>query len=149
MKCNKYILAAIWTGMFVLCAVLGFLPPQEGANRYLLAGFAVLFFLPPALLLYQLWQDGDRKWLRWVRIVSITVVAATVTLLLMNMMSITLLMVLPMQAALAVGDVLYYLLLVVSTPMVCGQYWGIGMIGWAALMWSCLLAEKDLKRKNG
>lgn len=149
MKCNKYMLAALWVGMFILCCVLGFLPPQEGANRWLLAIFAVLFFLPPALLVYGLWRIRDKAWLRILRIIAIAVVASTVALLLMNMFSITLLMLLPMQAALAVGDVLYYLLLVVSTPMVCGQYWGIGMIGWAALMWSCILAERDLKKTAG
>lgn len=149
MKCNKYMLAALWVGMFILCCVLGFLPPQEGANRWLLAIFAVLFFLPPALLVYGLWRNRDKAWLRILRIIAIAVVASTVALLLMNMFSITLLMLLPMQAALAVGDVLYYLLLVVSTPMVCGQYWGIGMIGWAALMWSCILAERDLKKTAG
>ena len=149
MKCNKYMLAALWVGMFILCCVLGFLPSQEGANRWLLAIFAVLFFLPPALLVYGLWRIRDKAWLRILRIIAIAVVASTVALLLMNMFSITLLMLLPMQAALAVGDVLYYLLLVVSTPMVCGQYWGIGMIGWAALMWSCILAERDLKKTAG
>ena len=36
MKLNKYILLAIWLGMYILCAVLGFLPPQEGGNKILL-----------------------------------------------------------------------------------------------------------------
>ena len=61
MKLNKYILAAIWLGMFILCAVLGYLPPQEGANKWMLAIFALLFFLPPALLVYLGWTEKDQK----------------------------------------------------------------------------------------
>ena len=148
MKLNKYILLAIWIGMFILCAVLGYLPPQEGANKWLLVIFAVLFFLPPALLVYKSRRDRDRKMLRLVRIASLAVLIATVALLVMNLLSVALVLVMPEKTALAVGDVLYDLLLLVSTPMVCGQYWGIGLIGWAALLWSCIFSERALKTRK-
>ena len=148
MKLNKYILLAIWIGMFILCAVLGYLPPQEGANKWLLVIFAVLFFLPPALLVYKSRRDRDRKMLRLVRIASLAVLIATVALLVMNLLSVALVLVMPEKTALAVGDVLYDLLILVSTPMVCGQYWGIGLIGWAALLWSCILALQSLKKEK-
>ena len=148
MKLNKYILLAIWIGMFILCAVLGYLPPQEGANKWLLVIFAVLFFLPPALLVYKSRRDRDRKMLRLVRIASLAVLIATVALLVMNLLSVALVLVMPEKTALAVGDVLYDLLILVSTPMVCGQYWGIGLIGWAALLWSCIFSERALKTRK-
>ena len=148
MKLNKYILLAIWIGMFILCAVLGYLPPQEGANKWLLVIFAVLFFLPPALLVYKSRRDRDRKMLRLVRIASVAVLIATVALLVMNLLSVALVLVMPEKTALAVGDVLYDLLILVSTPMVCGQYWGIGLIGWAALLWSCIFSERALKTRK-
>jgi uncharacterized membrane protein YgdD (TMEM256/DUF423 family) len=147
MKLNKYILLAIWVGMFILCAVLGYLPPQEGANKWLLAIIAVLFFLPPALTVYQCQKEKDGKLLRLVRTVSLVVLIATVALLVVNLLSIALLLVMPEKTALIVGDVLYYALILVSTPMICGQYWGIGLIGWAALLWSSIFAEKGLKGK--
>ena len=148
MKLNKYILLAIWIGMFILCAVLGYLPPQEGANKWLLVIFAVLFFLPPALLVYKSRRDRDRKMLRLVRIASLAVLIATVARLVMNLLSVALVLVMPEKTALAVGDVLYDLLILVSTPMVCGQYWGIGLIGWAALLWSCIFSERALKTRK-
>ena len=148
MKLNKYILLAIWIGMFILCAVLGYLPPQEGANKWLLVIFAVLFFLPPALLLYKSHRDRDRKMLRLVRIASLAVLIATVALLVMNLLSVALVLVMPEKTALTVGDVLYDILILVSTPMVCGQYWGIGLIGWAALLWSCIFSERALKARK-
>ena len=147
MKLNKYILLAIWVGMFILCAVLGYLPPQEGANKWLLVILALLFFLPSGLLIYQCWREKDEKMLRLVRITALSVLAATVILLVVNLLSIALLIVMPEKTALAVGDVLYYLLILVSTPMVCGQYWGIGLVGWAALLWSAILAQKSLRTK--
>lgn len=147
MKLNKYILLAIWVGMFILCAVLGYLPPQEGANKWLLVIIAVLFFLPPALTVYQCQKEKDEKLLRLVRTVSLVVLIATVALLVVNLLSIALLLVMPEKTALIVGDVLYYALILVSTPMICGQYWGIGLIGWAALLWSSIFAEKSLKGK--
>ena len=147
MKLNKYILLAIWVGMFILCAVLGYLPPQEGANKWLLVIIAVLFFLPPALTVYQCQKEKDGKLLRLVRTVALVVLIATVALLVVNLLSIALLLVMPEKTALIVGDVLYYALILVSTPMICGQYWGIGLIGWAALLWSSIFAEKSLKDK--
>ena len=148
MKLNKYILLAIWAGMFILCAVLGYLPPQEGANQWLLAIIALLFFLPPALLVYRCWREKDRKMLRLVRTVALTVLAATVALLVINLMSVALILVLPEDTAMAVGDVLYDLLILVSTPMICGQYWGIGLVGWAAVLWSSVFALQDLKKAD-
>jgi hypothetical protein len=146
MKLNKYILFALWIGMYILCAVLGFLPPQEGANQWLLVAFSLLFFLPPGLLVYKLWKEKDEKWLKLVRLIALIVVIATAVLLVINLLSIALLLVMPEKTALAVGDVLYYLLILVSTPMVCGQYWGIGLVGWVALLWSCVFARQSLKK---
>jgi hypothetical protein len=146
MKQNKYIWLAIWAGMYVLCAVLGFLPPQEGANQALLVIMALLFFLPPALVIYRSWLDQDKKMLRLLRLVALVVLIATVTVLVINLLSVALILVMPESAALIVGDILYYLLILVSNPMICGQYWGIGLVGWAVLLWSTIYALKALKK---
>ena len=129
MKLNKYILAAIWIGMFILCAVLGYLPPQEGANKWMLAIFALLFFLPPALRVYLGWTEKDRKLVKLLQKISLIVVISTVALLVINLLSVALILVMPESTALIVGDILYYLLILVSTPMICGQFWGIGLLG--------------------
>lgn len=144
MKLNKYILAAVWVGMYILCAVLGFLPSQEGANRVLLVIFGVLFFVPPGLLVYTCWKEKNGKWLRFVRIVALVVLITTVALMLLNLMSITLLLVMPEKAALVLGDILYYLLNLGSVPMMCGQYWGLGMTGWAVLLWTAIVLRRSV-----
>ena len=144
MKLNKYILAGIWVGMYILCAVLGFLPPQTGANKWLLVMIAVLFFLPPGLLVYLGWKQKDGKLLQVVGRVALIALIVTVTLLVINLLSIALLLVLPEETALVVGDVLYYLLILGSVPVVCGQYWGLGLTGWAALLWSCIFIRRSM-----
>lgn len=146
MKLNKYILFAVWIGMYILCAVLGFLPPQEGGNKWLLVIIALLFFLPPALLLWKLWKDRDEKLLKLMQRIALIAVIATVTALVVNLLSVALIIVMPEEQALIFGDVLYDILILVSTPMVCGQYWGIGLVGWVALLWSCVFARQALKK---
>ena len=42
------------------------------------------------------------------------------------------------------GNILYYVLVIVSTPMVCGQYWVISLFLWAYLMIACM---KALRKK--
>lgn len=147
MKLNKYILAAIWIGMFILCAVLGYLPPQEGANKWMLAIFALLFFLPPALLVYLGWTEKDRKLVKLLQKISLIVVISTVALLVINLLSVALILVMPESTALIVGDILYYLLILVSTPMICGQFWGIGLLGWILLLWCCVFLGKELQKR--
>lgn len=148
MKLDKYMLAAIWIGMFILCTVLGFLPPQTGGNKWLLAILAILFFLPPALLVYLGWTQKDGKLLKILRRISVIVVSSTVTILVINLLSVALILVMPEKAALMVGDILYYLLIIVSTPMICGQFWGIGLIGWVVLLWCCVFMGKELQKKK-
>ena len=46
---KKSHLFALWGVLFVLCAALGFLPESSGW----MTAVSVLFFLPPALLLYK------------------------------------------------------------------------------------------------
>lgn len=131
---DKSILKALWAGMFILCALLGFVPEQEGANRWLLAFLGLLFFVPPALLLFNAFRDRDRKSLLLVRNLSLISLAATVVLLVCNLLSLLL--------PEALGDGLYYLLVVVSVPMVCCQYWIISLFLWAMLLWCSLFFLK-------
>ena len=54
---NNKILFALWGVLFILCAGLGFLPEATGWTT----AAAILFFLPPALLLHK----GDKTRCCW------------------------------------------------------------------------------------
>ncbi len=135
---DKGILKALWAGMFFLCALLGFVPEPTGGNKWLLVVLGVLFFLPPALLMYQGQKTADEKLLRLLRNLAAISLGATVLLLIANMLS--------MLAPEAVGNVLYYILVVVSAPMVCCQYWFVSLLLWAALLWGSILCLRTLKK---
>ena len=134
---DKGVLKAIWAGMFIFCCVLGFLPSQTGANRVLMVILAVLFFVVPGWLVWLSLQDKDRATLKLVMRLSFLSLLSTMVLIVANLLSVL--------GPTWLGDVLYYLLLVVSTPMLCGHYWVLSLTLWAVLLWGSMLALKTLK----
>lgn len=116
----------LWGSMFVLCAGFGFIPEPEGALRVIMIALAIMFFLPPWLLLRRADAQGDLPWLRLVRNLAALSLGLTVAVLLANFLCL--------MAPEAVGNALYAVLVIVSAPMICGQYWVLGLFGWACLL---------------
>ena len=123
---NKNSYFALWGGMFVICAGLGFIPKPEGAAKWLLVTISVLFFLPPAMLLRYAMQANDRDTVKLIRNLSLLSLGITVVTLILNFASLI--------WSEAVGNALYALLIVVSCPMICAQYWLLSMFLWACLL---------------
>ena len=121
-------LLLVWAAMFLLCAGLGFIPLPTGGLKVFMVAMAVAFFIPPALLIY---SSVNRKrpyrdMLLLIRNLSLFSLIATTVVLLLNFLSVT--------WPQFVGDGLYGLLVVISTPMVCGQYWLVSLFLWACLL---------------
>ncbi len=129
---NKKILFALWGGFYVLCAALGFIPEPTGALRILLITFSVAFFLPPLLLI----RTGDKTLLRLIRNLALIWLLLTTALIIANFLSF--------NASIRLGNVLYALLVIISSPMICGQYWVLSLFGWSWLMFDCI---SKLRRK--
>lgn len=123
---NKNILFALWGVLYALCAGLGFIPEPTGALRMLLIILAIACFVPPLLLI----RRGERQTLCLIRNLSAIWLALTVVLIIANFLSFT--------ASTLVGNILYSLLVIVSSPMVCGQYWVLSLFGWAYLMFDSI-----------
>ena len=123
---NSKLLYIIWACMFSLCAGLGFIPESQGFGTVVLVGLAVLFFLPGALLLYRAQKSGDKKGVMRIRIISAVSLGATALLLVINFACA--------GASAALGDFLYGLLILVSSPMICGRYWVLSLFLWACLL---------------
>lgn len=121
----------VWAVLFAVCAGLGFLPEPAGLDTAVCVIAAVLFFVPPAVIVYLGWKGKHWEDLRLVRNLALGSLAVTLLALMANFFSFA--------APLWVGDVLYAILVIVSTPMICGQIWFIGLLLWAALLWSCIL----------
>lgn len=119
-------LFALWGVMFIVCSGLGFIPEPRGLLQGVLTVCALVFFIPGALLLRLSVQRRDRQTLSLVRNLAAASLGLTLVLLVLNFL-----------AALrseVLGDVLYYVLTIVSSPMVCSGYWVLSLFLWACLL---------------
>ena len=122
---NK-VLFSLWGIMFILCAALGFIPAPSGAVRGLLTAASVLFFLPPGLILYRAKQEGDVHTRLLIRNLSALSLLLSLMLLVITMLTAF--------GSSALGDLLHYVLVIVSSPMVCSGYWVLSLFLWACLL---------------
>ena len=125
-------LYALWGVMFSLCAGLGFIPASSGFLAGGMTALSLLCFVPPALLLYQGGPDARAL----VRNLSAASLGLTLVLLVLNFLFAL--------SSEAVGNVLHYALIIVSSPMVCSGYWVLSLFLWACLM---VCSLNILKRK--
>ncbi len=137
---NKTLLYVIWAGLYMLCAVLGFIPEPEGISKVLMTAAAVLFFLPPALLLWRSWRAKDQKCLKLLCSLSACSLGITLLLMVANLLSVL--------ASTAVGDFLYGALVILAVPMVCSGYWFLGPVLWATLLFTALELLRSLKKEE-
>ena len=122
---NQY-LFALWGALFILCAGLGFIPEPAGSLRILLTGLSVLFFLPPAVLVWKGRRERNRRQLALVRDLSIVSLSLSVLLLIANFLS-------AFHSEL-LGNILHGVLVVVSSPMICSGHWALSLFLWACLL---------------
>ena len=127
-------LYTIWGGMFILCALLGFVPQPQGFLKFVMTALAVMFFLPGGLLLVKAKKAGDRVTLRLIRSLSLASLSLTLLMIIANFLSIL--------ATPALGDALYAVLVILSSPMVCSGYWILSLFLWACLLIGSLYKHK-------
>ena len=115
-----------WLYMFILCAVLGFIPTPTGIFKIVFVLIAAGFFLPGFMLLVKADHRGDEMTIRIVCNLSIAALVLTVVLILLNFGSALL--------SPVWGLVFYYMLVIFASPLICGQYWVMTLFFWACLM---------------
>ena len=131
---RKWILYGFWAVEFILCAVLGFFHNTDAAGKVLQTVLSLLFFVPPAILLADGIRKNDGKELFRLAIISASSLGATMVFLVANVLSV--------GASKAVGDALYSVLIVISSPMVCSRYWLLSLFLWACLLMGALYGRK-------
>ena len=134
---KKQYLFALWGGLFALCAALGFIPAAGTALEILLTLLSVAFFIPGALLLRMSAQNGDRDTAALVRNLAAASLVLTLVLIILNFFSVL--------GSERLGNILYSILIIVSSPMICSRYWVLSLFLWACLMIS---AMKILRQKK-
>lgn len=129
---NLYI---AWGILYIFCTVLGFIPPKDGLFFALCMALSLGFFVPPAMLLYRAAKRGDEKTLRLIRTLAAVSLGSTLLLLVLNIAAV--------GATATVGNLLYWVLILVSSPMICMQIRGISLFLWAVLL---ITALRELKK---
>ena len=122
---TKKSLYSLWGVLFIICAGLGFIPEPPEAARWVFTLLSVLFFLPPAVLVYRAGKREDVYTLKFLRNLSLASLCLTLTLLVGNLLTAL--------RSEFLGNVLYGILIIVSCPMVCSGYWVLSLFLWACL----------------
>jgi len=120
------ILYAFWAALFILCAGLGFIPEPAENLQILLTLVSLLFFLPPAILLYR----ADPMTAKLIRNLSALSLGTTLVLLVLNFLTVF--------SSEKTGQVLNHVLTIVSSPMVCSGHWALSLFLWACLLMASL-----------
>ena len=128
---NKKLLYMLWAGLFVLCAGLGFIQEPEGSFKIALTCISLVFFVPPAWLLYR----GDVSDAKLVCNLSALSLGLTLILLVLNFLT-------ALQSDF-LGQVLHYTLVIVSSPMICSGHWAMSLFLWACLL---IASRKQTRR---
>lgn len=134
---DKKTLYIAWGALYIICTVLGFIPNATGFLYYLMIAFSIVFFIPPFLLLYlsiKNRDDGTRKTLIALSALSL---GSTVLMFLLNVLSA--------GAGEVAGEMAYGLLVLVSSPMICSQFWIMSLFLWACLLMGSILQMKKKK----
>ena len=132
---NKKLLYLLWAGLFILCACCGFIPQPEGSPAVLMTICSLLFFLPPGLLLWDSVRQQDVHTLKLIRNLSALSLGLTLVLLVLNFLTVL--------RSEFLGSVLHYILVIVSSPMICSGHWAMSLFLWACLL---MASVRQLKR---
>ena len=130
-KKNWYIL---WGLLYAVCTGLSCVPNPEETVAGLAVTVALLFFMPPAVLLYRAIPRQQWGTVRLIRILSIASILLTFVVLVLNLLSVGL--------SDTMGLVLHAVLILVSVPMVCMQSWVVSLFLWAVLLMVTLKYRK-------
>ena len=120
----------IWLYLFAFCCILGFIPNPPEFVKALLVCVGICFFIPGVLLL----KSKEQRSVRLVRLLSICSLVLTLVTVILNFASVLM--------APVWGTVLYIIMGILSTPMLCCQVWAIGLFGWACLLAGSLFMKK-------
>lgn len=131
MKQNS--LLAAWAILFIICAVLGFIPGDDTLTRGIAMLFAASFFVPPVILLWDARKQSDKKIVALIRSLSAASLILTLVLMIANIRSAL--------ASEVLGNFLHGLLGAVSVPMYASHYWAASLFLWACLLFGSILKK--------
>jgi len=137
MKKNT-ILYSIWAVLYCACVGFSFVKDPTAGEKAFLVALSLAFFIPPFYLVFRARKEKSRKTLLALRLVSVLVLVLSLILLVLNFLSV--------YFSAKTGLVLYVLLVMFSVPMVCIQYWVLGLFLWASLLMVTLQGRRPCQK---
>ena len=137
MVMNKKLGFTIWAGLFGICAGFGFIGQPGTAVKVLGILFSLGFFGLGGFILWQAHKAKDQATISLIRNLSLASLVTTSVLLVANFLSVF--------ASETLGNILHYMLIMVSSPMLCAPSWATSLFLWACLM---VVSQNLLKKKN-
>ena len=136
---NDSTLYALWGGLYLACLGLGFIREPQGMGKAILILLALCFFVPGWILLHRAARRKDRQGVIRIRLLSGLSLSLTLLLLVANLLSA--------GGSEGLGYGLHAMLMLVSAPMACGQYWVASLFLWACLLTASFLWAPPKKKK--
>lgn len=129
-----------WLYLYIICAILGFIPPPRNPLvTALLAILTLVFFAPPAILLYRGIRQESRPHLKTIALISGLSLGITTLLFIANMLTAL------APNNILLGNLFNALLVVFSAPMMCAPYQVVSLLLWASLLTVALGNRKPKK----
>ena len=123
--------------MFILCAALGFIRQRSPLVTALLTLLGLVFYIPPGWILCR--SRRVKKQLTPILLISTLSLVLTLLLFIANALSVL------APQNLMLGNILNATLVVFSSPMMCLPLQGLGIFGWACLLFTALYLRKRAK----
>lgn len=134
---NKKSLFILWALLFALCAIFGLIGQPGIAMKILGILCSLGFFAVGGIILLQAKMAKDRATICLIRNLSLASLVTTSILLVANFLSVF--------ASETFGNILHYMLIMVSSPMTCAPSWAASLFLWACLM---VVSQNLLKSKT-
>ena len=138
MKLSDRVLYIAWAALYLFCVIFSAIAAPTGGWLVPELVISLLFFVPPAVLLYRGIRESRRFPLLLIRNLSIGVLALTTVVICLTFLSVG------MGGGTDEGLLLQVLLIIVSAPMLCSPVWGISLFLWACLLMVCIKYRKLL-----
>ena len=133
---SNTVLYALWGALYVLCAGLGFITEPKNSTQILMTVFSLALFVPPFVLNYRAAKKKDRRTLQMVKSLALAWLVMTCVLIIGNFLTAF--------ASERLGNVMYALLTIASSPMICAGNWALAIFCWACVLFD---ARAKLKKK--
>ena len=134
---NKKLSFTLWGVLFAICAGLGFVPEPGIALKVLMGLLTFGFFGVGGWILWQAGKRKDYATVSLIRSLSLASLVVTSVMLVANFLSVF--------TSEWLGNILYYMLVIVSSPMLCAPSWAVSLFLWACLM---VVSQKIMKNKS-